>query len=671
MTKKEIICGGSTAVTAALAGVFIYYCEKLQLPPLTAKGMIARAALAAFICSILSCLVFYLLRKTIQKLTRTEWIDILLLSLVTSVCVMVWFPVPDTGLYPEHYLTVRALPDEDGEVCPVTLTWLHRQDRDISLKTVQCSENCELTENSITLADSDAELRWHGITGDMITVEFVSGEDRGIAGITWDGTAHIKALSNRDMDRLSFDFTFPPSEGLPEFVAVWWICFLISLAGVITALKRFPAWNVKTFGISVFMIFIVFRVCQFLTVSEPLLFIDSGFYIGLSHFSVKEILGGAEYCRNEWHCLSRPVLIPLVYKLCQQDLKVITIVQMIVSLISWGYFAVQASGLLFTNNWKKAVIFLTLGLGCIPNVTRWDTMIMSESLSISTAVLFLGSLFWLTAASTHQWKIIPAVCTLFSAILFSVSRDSAVWAVIPVILVLLFIMRTRGRRWILIGLSAVLAVMAVFFLSKTGDRWIYSFENVLFSRILRDPQGEALMIEAGMPTPPSIEQLYGTEHLMASPLFNSDEYQPLRDWIRSDGLKAYIRYMLKKPFKTLRMTWKGGFEKYAFESVGYTFTPAGFRQLLPDPILKFFSCSFPGVLIFGLSLAGIYAAFHSISGERYSFPVLFILSAYLLCTAAYIADEYELDRHMMATLTMMKGSVWPLICMLLERRSLK
>ena len=53
-------------------------------------------------------------------------------------------------------------------------------------------------------------------------------------------------------------------------------------------------------------------------------------------------------------------------------------------------------------------------------------------------------------------------------------------------------------------------------------------------------------------------------------------------------------------------------------------------------------------------------------GERYAFPILFVLSVYLLSTAAYLADECDTDRHMMGIITMMKAAAWPLIIMLCE-----
>ena len=141
---------------------------------------------------------------------------------------------------------------------------------------------------------------------------------------------------------------------------------------------------------------------------------------------------------------------------------------------------------------------------------------------------------------------------------------------------------------------------------------------------------------------------------------------PLREWILSDGLYTYIKYMLRAPLETLRMAWGSGFEKEAFEQIDYIFTPSGFQKLLPDPVSKFFSCCCPAVLIIGIGLLGIFAAFRADQGEKFAFPVLFVLSAYILCSGVTIADEYEFARHSMVIILMMKASAWPLTIILLE-----
>ena len=673
MEGTDFIPGVIISLISAAAGAVICYCEKLQLAPYAAGPRFIRLGIAAFAGAAIFGLIYVLLGKTLRSIKKKEWIPVLLIALIASVCVMVWFTIPDTGLYQPHDLVIHALPDENGEVRPVTLTWLHRENSDVSLSMVLCSGNCAPSADGLTLADENAELRWHGITGDRVTIEFISGTDQGIAEFIWDGVSHIAGLNNPEMTRLSFDTAFPPSAGLPEFIAVWLLSFLTCLAGTAAAVKLLPQWSVRGFGTAAFLCFALFRIAQFTTVREPLFFIDSESYLGMSKMPVADILRGTPYCHAQyWYCIPRPAFIPLVYKLCRQDPAAIVIVQLAVSLLCWGFFAQQSAAMCRTDSRKKMVILLILGLGCVPNVTRWDQVIMSESLSISAALLLMGGCFrFLIPNRENRWKLLPALCIFCGALLYAQSRDSAAWSVILVIVLLLCLNRLRSGRKVVFGLCILLTLICWSLMSNTGGRWQYPFENVLFNRILRDPEGEQFFIRSGMPTPPRIGELYGVEHMMGSELFNSDEMAPLREWILSDGLKTYIRYMLRTPSETLRMAWYAGFEKEAFEQIDYIYTPAGFRRLLPDPLIKLFSCNLPAVLVIAMGLAGIYAAFHRPDGGRYAFPVLFVLSAYILCSGVLIADEYEFARHSMVILLMMKAAAWPLLCMLSEEPQTK
>ncbi len=664
-----------TAFLGGTAASFIYYCESLQFLPLLSKGVLGRLMIAFAAGWLFFVALFFLIRKGIRNTAPREWLPIILISLTASVCAMVWFEVPHTGLLAEHTLEIRALPDENGEMRPVTLTWLHRKDdnKDIPLSAVLCEGNCAPGPDGQTIFDETGRLFWKGKTGNVITIEFVSGDGEGVAEYSWNGIPHIVPLNNKDLTRLSYDCALPVSSGLPEFAAVWILCLMLCLAAVTAAVKLLPGWDLRKFGACAFAVFVIFRILQFHTAESPLFFVDSQSYLGLSRLSLPDILGGTKFCHIEgWHCLSRPPLVPLVYKLCRQDPAAICLVQLAVSLLCWGFFAGKAAGLCTTDAGKKAALILSLGLGCVPNVTRWDQMIMSESLSISAGVLMMGCLFWLTKPDREKrWLPLPAVFSALCGTIFALSRDSAVWAAILVVILLLCIARLRRNKKVIYSLCAVLAAVCGLIMGGTGDRWEYSFENVLFNRIMRDPQGESFFIESGMPLPKHIEDLYGTEHVMTTELFNSDEFKPLREWILSDGLKTYFRYILRTPVKALRMTWYDGFEAGAFEEISYRYSPHGFSPLLPDPVFKLFSCSLPGILVIGLALSAVFMAFRCSGGEKFAFPILFVLSAYILSTAANLADEYELDRHIMAIILMMKAALWPLIIMLGEEFLMK
>ena len=655
-------------ITAAVAATFIYYCEKLQLLPLTTKGLYGRLSVFFTLAFILFGSLVYLFQKAAGKITGREWVPILCAATVLSVCIMVWFPIPNTGIFEKHRLDVRALHDENGEFRPVTMTWLHREDRDIPLSDVHCEGNCRIGEYGPTLMDDRANLYWYGKTGNMITIEFLAGNGQGIVEFQWDGSDHKADLNNSDFSRLSFDRNFAAPDAFPEFLAVWLISLLLSIFVIAVVIKLLPSWNFISFYSVVFILYVIFRVLQTRTIIAPPDFVDSEFYLGQSRFTVSEILHGVKYCRiSEWHCLSRPVLIALVYKLCSQDTNTIIWTQAIISILSWGYFAYHAAGLGNSDISRKLILILSLGLGTIPNVTCWDGAIMSESLSISASMFLTGSLFYLTV-SVHDgnWHIVPAVCTGFSALLFVNTRDSAMWTVLFILITLIAVAYLRTNKRVVFSLAAFLAFVCLLCAGNTGDRWVYSYENVLFNRILRDPGGEQFFIDSGMPTPSGLREFYGVEHAMIYPKFNSEEFTPFREWIITDGLKTYVRYLMRTPMESLRTAWHQVFEKEAFENISYKFKPIGFKQLLPDTVIRFFSCNIPGIMMIVLALTGMFPLFLSKNGERYVFPVLFVLTAYLLALAAFLSDECDTDRHMFGMIIMMKAAAWPLIVMLCE-----
>ena len=132
-------------------------------------------------------------------------------------------------------------------------------------------------------------------------------------------------------------------------------------------------------------------------------------------------------------------------------------------------------------------------------------------------------------------------------------------------------------------------------------------------------------------------------------------------------MKTYIRWLLKEPLRTLRMTWYNGFETEAFEQISYKFAPKGYDSLLPDAFSKLFSMNVPGILIITLGLACLCFAILKKDGSRFAFPALLILSSYILCTGVFLADEYELARHSMVIILLMKAAIVPSLCVISEK----
>lgn len=656
-SKKTSLFAAVFAFLCAAAAVWLLYCERLQMLPPRSKSFLAGIPICFFSVFFLAFfLIRFIFRKT-NALSRNNIFAMVLICLVGTACTLVWFPYPDTGLLTEHTLRIRG-----NDAAPILLTWLKTEYGDARFSDFEGSGSWVLTDEGILLNDASAEITWTGKTGRSVTLEFAAGEDRGPAFFEWDGRKTEISLFNREADRLSYDTAFPPNDGMGEFLAEFWLTFVCLCAGYLYLFYEEKKLSPEVFfGLS-FVLFAVFRIRQTIPV-EPLWFVDSQSYIGVSELSWKEIFTGTEYCYPQyWYCLSRPMTIPLVYKLCGQDRDRIVLVQAIFSILSWGYFAWEGMRAVRRKRLSKLLTAVLFLFASFPNVTRWDGMIMSESIALSLGALLLGT----GLRFCRNWDALSATAFILVTTLFSQTRDSAPWTSLLCALVLGGIGFVRAHRkpaWLT---AAFVGAISLFLMANNGARWQFPYENVLFHRIMRDEQAAAFFIESGMPQPKGFETLIGEEHFQGNALFNSEEFAPLREWILSDGMKVHFRYLLRDPLKTLGMAWNG-FEQEAFEQISYRYAPTGWREGLPSALSKFISLNIPGMAMILLGVYGIYAAFHQKRGEELAIPIVILLSAYFMALGADIADTYDFERHVVVQLMMMKAAAWILLFQLIDR----
>ncbi len=175
-SRRSLLIGLLLSFLSGVCSAFIWYCEKLQFLPKSAIGFYGRIGIVFTAGMIVCLLIYFLICNAVSGLTFRDWLPIILAALVLSVCMMIWFPVPRTGLFSRHTLEIRALQDEHGSFRPVTLSWLHIDSGDVSLTSIWCEGNCVMEPLGPTLYDADAYLAWHGKTGGTATVEFVSDQ---------------------------------------------------------------------------------------------------------------------------------------------------------------------------------------------------------------------------------------------------------------------------------------------------------------------------------------------------------------------------------------------------------------------------------------------------------------------------------------------------------------
>lgn len=392
---------------------------------------------------------------------------------------------------------------------------------------------------------------------------------------------------------------------------------------------------------------------------------DSEGYLGISEFSLSEILSGREYCFDDYYCQNRPVLIPLIYKLCQQNIELIVWVQLIFSLLSWIFFASCAATLLDQSITNLMLFCALLGLGSIPNVTRWNNIIMSESITISLTMLFLGFLLLFCNRKRNCWSWRYLVPFLLVCGLLLLARDPSSWTVAFGALLLVIAGWRVCKRKALIS-AGIMILMCALVLSTTGDRWKFSYFNVLFVRILNDPQSEAYFMDRGIPRPQEVDQLKGYKHTQTFPVFNSEPLIPLRQWVMENGLRVYAGWLFYRATDTLRAPWYDHFEREAYETVDSIYKNDDYQSLIPDTLSKFFSLNIPGIFYALLGLIALYLLIIK-NEKRLLIPAAFVLSAYFFCTLIYSLDAYDFARQSAETFISMRACAWIIMFILTEQ----
>ncbi len=593
----------------------------------------------------------------------------LLLIFCTGICAFyltVWLPKIKDGLYQEHVLKIK--PVTDGENFHFTLTWFKTQFKEISFSEFTQEGKWKMDSEGLSTEDSQAVLSWKGKTGDIVTLEFFGGPNEGTIQIDWDGHLSKVELYHEKEQKYSYDFVQAPPVRLPFYIAFFILLWMILIAVTEICLIPERRNSLQTFILVSACVFIIFRIFQFISSGSEWITVDTQAYIGLSKYSIRDILLGRKYCYKENYCLNRPVLIPLYYKFFSGNIPMVSKANLVISILSWLYLVYASGKCLRLDRMKKISAVILLGLGCCPNITRWDKMALSESLTISLIIQMIAG--WLLLMKDSDWKIKNMVIFGLTTILTIFSRDSSLWTTaISTILLAILLFKKENRHKNII-LCSVIVLFSLLNLLTVGNRWLYSFYNTFSIRILNDPQAVEFFKDNGMPNPPDLPQIKGIEHLQANDLFMSEEFKPLRNWIDSNAKRVYAKWCLNSVYGIIQDSWYSLFEHETFEQNDYRFKPIGFSSLMPDTISKFLMLNIPGIFYILIGIVSGCLAVDNKQREWY-FPISLILFSFILGILVYLSDAYDMERHLIVVSIPMKISGWLAIFYLLDNLQIK
>ena len=257
----------------------------------------------------------------------------------------------------------------------------------------------------------------------------------------------------------------------------------------------------------------------------------------------------------------RPWPIPFVYSLSGSDTSRV-LVQVVAGTVAWFTLAWVLSR---TAKWQRTTFTATMVLGLSPQIIRYDVAILSESLSITFAVLAIAATLYRSAvrstAASTWWAISLTLCVL--------SRPTHL--LIPAICVIPVVWKflaSRGKQLSLAGSGFIaLFMLGVFTVQQSQPTALLNLYTVISGRVITDDQRFDWFVDQGMPNVVGMRQANGYDYIeqlppdVAAIVELPEGQQPptlmrvggveLATWLAENGWKTFAKYLIFHPRDTL------------------------------------------------------------------------------------------------------------------------
>ena len=347
---------------------------------------------------------------------------------------------------------------------------------------------------------------------------------------------------------------------------------------------------------------------------------------------------------------ARPWTVPLLYKLLPDSDTYRIAGQLVVSVLCWIALAVATARCVGDKRLQFVAFAVVLLFSLSSSITRWDSLILTESLSISLTAAVVAA--WMALLRRPRPSALSIASVLLVTLLWTFARDTnAVLVVVAALLVLVWVARPgpkAGRIVLLTGLAGI-AGASVLSTTTVGARLRRIQRPTLGAvgvRVLADPDMTRYFRHYGMPAPtPRVRANAARLKALGGGLPTDPETEIFLDWVRGHGRPTLGRYLLTHPrAATLPLFTESAI--LVDESPGYR--PPGARPVLP-PVLRSLVYPGPGAAAFavaaGVLLAGVAVARRSGARREWAVPVVALLALIPYASVIWYGDAFDVARH--------------------------
>jgi hypothetical protein len=368
----------------------------------------------------------------------------------------------------------------------------------------------------------------------------------------------------------------------------------------------------------------------------------------------------------------RSFTLPLVYKILHINsknftqanrLRAVDAFQTWLSIFSWTALAL-ALALSLRRPWLSGLAFgLVLFFSLNLEVSIWDSLLLSESVSFSLFALLLAG--WIGMgllprkwqAGILSWVYLAGVMVV--TVLYSFTRDTNLYFVAAGAGVLLLVaLLTRPSFAIprkIVYTYAAFALALFIFQTTTvqaGNRWEIHIYDHLALRILPNPQVRQYYVDAGLPVTPDLMAITNMLGYQYHDYLDFDpRMAPVRAWIQARGRSTFLNYMLSHPSQTFLDPVRQVSSLVNGSNLEYRY-PRYVMQPVPAPIMQLNDQFYPHqpVILWGIGALILIGLFLDWLNPETHQPIWWVLAAialsvYPLMLIVWNGNPLEIERH--------------------------
>ncbi len=359
--------------------------------------------------------------------------------------------------------------------------------------------------------------------------------------------------------------------------------------------------------------------------------------------------------------------------------------QFIISIIAWATLACSFVIHLHSKISRLLGFALILFMGATLDISLWDRLTMTESLSTSTFLFWVSSVaIFLYLIIEHQslWKLFSCALWIAVATFFYItSRDTNAYYIFYVgglLGLIAFFGHFRNAQRISLAVIATLFILSFGVYSRLFSqsvRWHPVIMDLYTDRLASNPDAVNYLVNQGMPPVNQILADHSYPNFKA--FTESQRFRIIDDgapgsfeyWFVRDAKTAYIKYILTHPTQLLItpfLNWKDMILENNYE----------YREPngpLPKRISVITKIFYPDNISYLLSLLsivsigfGILVIKKRMSNIFWFQPISMFLAIFFMIPLIWVGGSLEITRHSIQISTQLRLALWLGITLLID-----